>query len=375
MSFPRIKINLNGIAHNAELINSRCASSGISVVGVTKGILADINITKVLKKSGIKVFGDSRLLNLIKLRNYFGYGQKLILLRTPMISECETLVDVCDESLQTELDTVKTISEICKRKKVSHSIIIMIETDDRREGIYPSEAIAFFEEVYKKYTNIKINGLGTNARCLSKRKPSLRSIDSLINLKNRISQLYNYKIPVISGGNSSLWKYIEAGTLPKEVNQVRIGEAIFMGNETSDYEAIMGAHQDCFILEAEVIEVKEKGGRIYKAIFALGAQDVNYKNLKMMNPFYEIIGQSSDHTVIGLKKEFMDDSYNKDEFIKEAGYKKMGNDKQFYNFNNQHQQHIEAKSLKPGSIIDFGLDYFGLLSCMTSPFVEKKYIF
>ena len=86
MNCPCIKINLNKIADNARFINDRCALSGISVIGVTKSVLSDINIVKTLKKSGIKVFGDSSLINLQKLRNYFGFDQKLVLLRTPMLS-------------------------------------------------------------------------------------------------------------------------------------------------------------------------------------------------------------------------------------------------------------------------------------------------
>ena len=38
-------------------------------------------------------------------------------LRTPMISECEKLIGVCDVSMQTELETVKVISKICERKR------------------------------------------------------------------------------------------------------------------------------------------------------------------------------------------------------------------------------------------------------------------
>jgi len=349
MSFPCIKINLKKIADNAKLINGRCNQSGISVVGVTKSILADITIVKVLKKSGIKVFGDSRLLNLVKLRNYFGYGQELLLLRTPMLSECESLVKICDTSMQTELETIKFISQICSRKKITHNIIIMVEIDDKREGIYPKEVLAFFNEVYVNYKNIKVTGLGTNARCLSRKKPTLKSIEYLIKIRDKINEMYNYKIPVISGGNSSLWKYIEAGTIPKEVNQVRIGEAIFIGNETSHYEKIAGAHEDSFKLEAEVIEVKEKNGKIYKAIIALGLQDVSYKHIKIENPFYEIIGQSSDHTVLGLKK-------------------------QYYNSNITDISGNLEMELKVGSIVKFKLDYFGLLSCMTSPFITKKYV-
>ncbi|MHB1347861.1 MAG: alanine racemase [Candidatus Humimicrobiaceae bacterium] len=366
MSCPCIKINLNKIADNARFINDRCVLCGISVVGVTKSVLADINIVKILKKSGIKIFGDSRLLNLQKLRNYFGFGQELIMLRTPMLSECEELVGICDTSLQTELETVKLISKICSRKKIVHNIILMIEMDDRREGIYPSEVLNFFDTVYRNYKNINIIGLGTNARCISKKKPTLKSIENLISLRNKINGIYNYRVPFISGGNSSLWKFIASGALPGEVNQARIGEAIFIGNETAGYEAIEGVHQDSFILESEVIEVKEKKGEIYKAILALGLQDVDCKNIKINNPFYEIAGQSSDHTILQLKKEFNYLKYKNisRDFIPEDDNLKKS----------QINVRTSLMELNVGSIVSFKPDYFGLLSCMTSPFVIKKYI-
>jgi len=368
MNFPLIKINLKKIADNAKLINDRCVKNGISVVGVTKSVLADINIVKVLKRSGISIFGDSRLINLIKLRKYFGYGQQLILLRTPMISECEKLIGVCDVSMQTELETVKVISKICERKRKKHNIIIMVEMDDKREGIYPYEVVPFFHEVYNNYKNINIIGLGTNARCISKRRPTIKSVENLVKMRNKIFKDYNYTIPIISGGNSSVWKFIESGTLPPEVNQVRIGEAIFLGNETIDYEVIEGAHNDCFTLEAEVIEVKEKNNKIYKAILALGLQDVDCKHLKILNPYYEIVGQSSDHTVLCLKKE-----YQNLEFFYDFGFNsKKEIDPRDFLLGNQ-VQCMDNFNLKVGSIVKFKMNYFGLLSAMTSPFVEKDY--
>lgn len=350
MSFPCIKINLRKISNNARLINDRCALKGISVVAVTKSILADIEIVKILKKSGINIFGDSRLENLVKLRKYFGYGQELVLLRTPMISECEKMLEVCDTSMQTELSTVKTISDICERKNKKHNIILMVEMDDKREGISARQVIPFFDEIFKKYPRIKIKGLATNARCISKRRPRINSIENLIEIKKRIASRYGYVIPVISGGNSSIWKYIEDNSIPEGINEVRIGEAIFIGNETSGYEKINGTFDDSFILEAEVIERKIKKDFVYKFIIALGIQDVPCKHLIIQNPYYDIIAQSSDHTVIGLKKTYLD------RLVKN----KMDG--------------LILPETEVGDRIIFGLDYFGLVFSMTSPFIKKIYI-
>ena len=86
MSYPRLKINLSGIERNCLIINDRCTSRGIKVVGVLKCVLGDPKIAEVIINQGIKIFGDSRLANLSRLRKHFGDKLELILLRTPMIS-------------------------------------------------------------------------------------------------------------------------------------------------------------------------------------------------------------------------------------------------------------------------------------------------
>ncbi|MBM3709423.1 MAG: hypothetical protein FJW61_03260 [Actinobacteria bacterium] len=335
MNYPCLKINLSKIANNCRIIYDRCASSGISVVGVSKSVLGDTRIAEVFKDSGIKVIGDSRLKNLKKLRDFFGHKQKLIMLRTPMISEIVQMLEVCYASMNTQKDTVKRISDVCSGRNFKHKIIIMVETDDKREGLLPEEVIPFCNFIKECCPGIEIWGLGTNARCISAKKPEPESMELLVNLRGRIKEELAIYIPVISGGNSSIWEYIENGIMPENVNQVRIGEAILLGHETSNYKNINGAHRDAFILESEIIEVKQKNGKVYKIITALGLQDVSYTNIYCTNPVLEIAGQSSDHTIMTVNKNL---------------------------------------DFKIGDIIAFQLDYFGLLSCMTSPFINKIYL-
>ncbi|MBM3708121.1 MAG: alanine/ornithine racemase family PLP-dependent enzyme, partial [Actinobacteria bacterium] len=143
MNYPCLKINLSRIANNCRIIYDRCARLGISVVGVSKCVLGDIRVAEVFKDSGIELIGDSRLKNLKKLKDFFGTAQKLIMLRTPMISEIGEMVNICYASINTQQDTVKRISDICIERNFKHKIIIMIETDDRREGLLPEEVIPF----------------------------------------------------------------------------------------------------------------------------------------------------------------------------------------------------------------------------------------
>lgn len=372
-----MKINLSKIAKNSKIISDRCAALGISVVGVTKCVLGDIRIAETLKSSGIDILGDSRLANLKKLRDHFGPGQPLIMLRTPMLSEIDEVTTICDISMNTQLRTVREISRICERKRKKHNIIVMVETDDQREGVLPNEVIPFCREVLEECDGIRIWGLGTNARCISSKKPTAQSVKILIDLKRDIKNTTGIDIPVISGGNSSIWSLIEEGIIPSGVNQVRIGEAILLGHETADFNSIKGTFTDCFILEAEVIEVKRKGSNIYRIILGLGLQDVSYKNISCINPNLYIIDQSSDHTVLGIKekKEYKNTlegmpikAQNNLSGVKNE-YNKVG-----YNKNGYGETKYDELNVDVGSIISFNLNYFGLLSSMTSPFVEKMYI-
>jgi len=344
MSYPCLKIYLKKISYNSEIINTRCAGLGISVVGVTKCVLGDVKIAEAMKKSGITVFGDSRLENLKKLRNFYGEDQQLLMLRSPMPSEVEDLVGICDISLNTQLITLEIIEKICREKKIKHRIIVMVETDDRREGLLPGEVANFCKKIVDIFPSIELYGLGTNARCVTKNGPDPESLKMLVDLSQDVKKITGITIPVISGGNSSVWNLIEEGSISEGVNQVRIGEAILLGHNTVNYETIKGAFTDSFILEAEIIEVKKRNDDIYKVILALGLQDANSKNIHCRSDYLNVVNQSSDHTILSVMEERL---------------KKHGED---------------ASNLEAGGIISFNLDYFGLLSCMTSPFVKKKYI-
>ncbi len=344
MNYPCLKIYLDKISHNSKIINIRCSESGISVVGVTKCVLGDVKIAAAMKKSGITVFGDSRLENLERLRSFYGEEQSLIMLRGPMADEIDRLVDVCDISLNTQLKTLGIIEDTCRRKNIEHHVIIMVETDDKREGLLPGDVVDFCKQLINNYEAVKLYGLGTNARCMAKNGPDPESLKVLLDLKQEIAEITGVKVPVISGGNSSCWNLIEKGMIPIGVNQVRMGEAILLGHDTVNYKPIKGAFTDSFLLEAQIIEVKKRDSKVYKIILALGLQDVNGNNISCCNPDLYIIGQSSDHTILELKEAKSDK--NKDDYLK----------------------------LETGNIISFDLNYFGLLSCMTSPFVKKKYI-
>jgi len=341
MCFPRIKIDTAKISHNARLLNDRCAARGISVVGVTKCILAHKSITPLLTDAGIEMLADSRLDNIRRLFKLKGDPSKIMMLRSPMHGEIEELINICGTSLNTQPDTVELIARACDNYKKDHDIIIMVEVDDEREGLLPEKVKDFCSQIMGKSRYLHIRGIGTNARCITSKGPTRESLDILVSLKKELEDKMGLKIDILSGGNSSIWNMIESKVLPPEVNQVRIGEAIFFGHETAGYKAIEGMHRGCFTLEAEIIEIKARNGIPCRLILALGLQDAALENLSAAHSNLMPVNQSSDHTVLDI-----------------AGSTAQ---KDFSNY-------------KVGGIISFNLNYFSLLSCMTSPFVHKELI-
>jgi predicted amino acid racemase len=66
--YPKLLIDLASIRANVQNIVSRAGQYGVEIMGVTKGVCADIHIVRAFVEGGIKIFGDSRLKNISKMR-------------------------------------------------------------------------------------------------------------------------------------------------------------------------------------------------------------------------------------------------------------------------------------------------------------------
>lgn len=355
MRYPYMFINLKRIEKNARYITNLCNKNGIEVVGVTKGCCGMPEVANAMLKGGVKFIGDSRLDNLKKIRRS-GYNKELMLLRIPMESELEEMVDLADISLNSEISIIKKISDIAKDKGKIHEIILMIDLGELREGILIKEVKDYIKQILE-LGGIKFLGIGTNFACFSGILPTYKNMKELVDLKNELEDFFNIKISVVSGGNTSALKLIEDNKLPAGINQFRVGEAILIGRDVSRNRIVPGTYQDTFILVAQIVELKEKPsvptgelgrdafgtipkfidkGIIERAILALGKQDVDIKGLTPLADGIKIIGASSDHLVLGITKS--------------------------------------SQEIKLNQEIRFKLNYSALLSTCTSPYITKIFL-
>lgn len=348
---PRIEIALSQIRHNARMLSELYGQKGISLMGVSKATLGDPSIAEAMIQGGVKFIADSRIENIKKMKNA-GISTQFVLLRTAL-SQAEAVIRNVDISLNTELEIVKELSHYTKIHDTTHQIIIMVELGDLREGILPCDLSHFIKKTLD-LPNIKIIGIGCNLACYGGIKPDNQNMRELSELADAIEKEFQISLEIISGGNSANYEWYQSAQKVGRINNLRLGESILLGCETINRKAIPGLHTNAFKLIAEVIESKEKPSLPFgeicqnafgnvptfldrgihrRVIIALGRQDILMSGLRPHNDL-EILGSSSDHVVLDSKN---------------------------YDF-------------KVGSEVKFNLDYGGLLSAMTSPFITKQFI-
>ena len=353
--YPRLAIDLKKVKNNLDKITQMVKGSGSSLMIVTKGYSADMEIYKLLDESNIDYLADSRIQN---LKKYEGTKKGRVLLRLPMNSETDEVVKYADVSLNSELKTIKNLNESAKVQDKIHKILLMIDLGDLREGIFfkNEDEINYTVEEILKLENIEIFGLGVNLTCYGAVIPKKDNLSVLVDIARKIEKKYDIKLQMISGGNSSSIYLIGKDELPEGINNLRVGEAFLLGGETAYGQKLEGFYDDAFTLEAEIIELKEKQsvpigetgvdafgnkpvyedrGIIRRAIIAVGRQDVVPDALSPMDEKIDILGASSDHLILDVSKS--DNEY-----------------------------HV-------GGIVNFKLSYSSLLRATTSGYVERVY--
>lgn len=353
--YPRISVNLKKLKENLNFLTSLCHEQGIMTAIVTKVFCADERIVELINESSADMLADSRTQNLAGMKT----DKPKLLLRIGMQSEAEKIVRCADISMQSELETLKMLNEAAKKLGTIHKIILMIDMGDLREGIFntDSETILDTARFVNDAGNLELYGIGVNLTCYGGILPDENNLGGLVAIADKLRKELHSPIPVISGGNSSTMGMLMDHSVPKGINHLRLGESFVLGNDTATGKPVEGLNTDCFVLEAEIVELKDKPskpigksgpnafgeyleypdrGIMKRAILGIGRQDVTIDGLTPLDPDIEIIGASSDHLIVNLTDCRQD--------------------------------------LKVGDIVRFIPDYGALLHLFTSKYVDRSYI-
>ena len=267
---------------------------------------------------GADGLADARMANLARLDDHV--AAETTKLVGPMLSRLEGVLEVADRSLHTEPRVVEALSSLAADQGLTHRIVLMVDVGDRREGVLPEDVIPVLERLVE-LPAIEVVGVGTNVGCFGGILPTPAKMASFVSVVESAEDALGCAFPVVSGGSSVTLPLVESGELPDRIDELRVGEAILLGTDVTRDRRIPYLAGDAFELRAEVVECKRKpaapdGERGYtvsgnprrvpdrgertRAILALGTQDTVPVELDPLPAGVEVLGASSDHTVLDV---------------------------------------------------------------------------
>lgn len=325
------------------------------VVGGYKPLLEKILQPDVIL--GTHSIGDSRVSSLKTIKQI---NHKLVTmyLKPPSSAYIKSVIKYADISLNTEYSTIKKLNEEAKAQHKTHKIIIMIELGELREGVVRDKFLDFYSKVFE-LSNIRVIGIGTNLGCMYGIEPTFDKLIQLSLYEQLIEIKFKRDLNLVSGGSSITLPLLAKGKIPKSVNHLRIGEAIFLGTSPLTNKKFSNLSTNAFEFDANIVELEKKeqlpdgiigDGNVghadlasksvtnaleYKAVLDFGVVDVDIDNIKPKDDA-QFVGTTYDLTVYRLG--------------------------------------INPKKYKTGKYFRFSPDYMAVARLMNSKFIEKKIV-
>ncbi len=352
MRYPSLVINRKKLTENTKIFYDNCKEHGINMAAVTKCYNAIPEVAQAQIDAGVTMLADSRVENLKKMAHL---DAEKFLIRIPMISQADEVVQYADISVNSEIEVIKALSQAALKVGKVHKILMMIDIGDLREGVWKDDAMDLADQIME-LKGVQLVGVGANFSCFGGVIPDRENLGIIVKTAEAIEAKYGIKIEYRSGGNSVTYDPMMQGIVPEGINHMRFGELSLVGYDGFAGKEVPGGHRDAFILKAEIVELKEKPslpigqigrdafgdipvfedkGIMRRAICAVGRQDVKVEDLKPVSDKIEVLGASSDHLLLNV---------------------------------------TACPDLKVGQIVEFTLEYGGLLAASTSNYVTKYVI-
>lgn len=353
-----LELNRKNLQHNYRYLDKLFKENDIGWAVVAKLLCGNLTFLKEVIDLGVDQVCDSRVSNLRAIKS-LKPSIETIYIKPPPPRSIKSVVKYADISFNTEIATIRTLSEEAGLQGKVHKVIIMIEMGDLREGVMWDQLIDFYGEVFR-LPNIEVVGIGTNLNCLNGVMPNQDKLIQLSLYEQLIEAKFNKNIPYVSGGSSVTIPLIFKKLMPGGISHFRVGETLFFGNDIYDNKPIPKMKQDIFRLFTEIIELQSKpsvpngelgtnlegetfsidekdyGRSSYRAILDLGLLDVKHEHMFPLDPAIKFAGASSDMIVVDLGDN--------------------------------------PKGYKVGDLLEFRLDYLGVLTIMNSDYIDKKVV-
>lgn len=354
MHYGRVTADLAKLGANLARTASICHDAGLMFAAVTKCICGDEKILAAVEKSGCDWLADSRLQDLAVMHT----KKPRFMIRPAQRCEIPDIPANAEISLQSEAETITLLGEEAARQGRRHRVVLACDLGDLREGCFfrDEEDILKTAEAVMRQPALELYGVGMNLSCFGGVLPCFENMTGLTEIAALLRDRFSVPLPVVSGGSSVLiWDLLQ-GTVVPGINHCRIGELWLAGHDPGRNKDVPGFLTDAFVLEAELIEVKEKPskpigpiggdafgrvierpdlGMMRRGILACGKQELELDSLRPVDERIAILGGSSDHTIVDLTR---------------------------------------APEYRVGDVLSFRMGYGAILRAWSSGYVERRYV-
>ncbi len=318
-----IEINEYSISHNAALLKKHCDSLGVSLCAVTKCCCSPEKIVGLLRDAGIKDMADSNMENFAHLPPSLGSSMNKSLIKT-RLSDINLIPDLPEYARPERVfvsDEVLLDGLSLLPRDICPDIMLIVETGDLKEGFYPEQ----IPEVLGKYPDLPVAGVSANYACLSGKMPDAESM-ALLCATASLIKTKNSLMPLVSLGGTVVYFFLKDGFSRQVHVELRSGEGIFLGHDSSSNKDLPGFLKDAFVFYGEILEIREKAGdvpesaglnalgecskprkpgkRIY-AVLDFGVLAAPSKDIQPIDEAAEITGQTFDFTVVDITESSM----------------------------------------------------------------------
>lgn len=266
---PQLCIRKQALAHNLALVRQCAAAWGATWLPVVKMVASYPPVMRFLRENGICRVG------IADIDEHLCFGENPVCEQAyiniaPALRAAE-VVTRFERSAVSGLDGLQALEDAAARLGKVHSVLVMLDLGDGREGIpCGREFDRFLEAVRaKRFVHIRFAGLGATLGCLMGLCPDFESMEQIFAAMRKIRGLISVPDPTVSLGGTIFWNWFAEhhGAVREKMRdmpgwniELRMGDPLFVGFDMYRNEPLLGGafRQDVFELQAQVLEVQTK---------------------------------------------------------------------------------------------------------------------
>lgn len=254
-----LRVLKNAVKHNYKLMNSLCLENDAQLNVVSKFCLSNpkiIDFLSSIKDCPCTTISDSNMCNFALLNEDTARKLTKCVIKT-RISDIQKIPSLPpyarpDRIFVSDMLLLKEIEKL--PENLQPEVVLIAETGDMKDGFLLPDIY----EICKIMPKIRIIGVSVNFSCLSGILPDLDTIKTLADLALKIQKLRHLEKPFLSVGGTVVHSIAEKGALKGLVQEIRSGEGIFFGYDSSGGQKLDGFCQKTIVLSGEILEVAEK---------------------------------------------------------------------------------------------------------------------